>query len=117
MSERQGFTLVEVLIALVILLVGILAVLMMHTTSVQQNDVAKEITRKIEQAQEDLEEIIISNQDDYPDVTVDHSAEGVDSDLQLHTITLVVERHGKTVERQIPYLKSDVGMSKRIEIE
>lgn len=115
MSDRQGFTLVEVLIALVILLVGILAVLAMHTTSVKQNDVSREVTSEIEQAQEDLEEIIISNQDDHPDVAVDHSAKEVDNDLQLHTITLLVERHGRTVVRQIPYLKSEVGMSDEIE--
>ena len=57
-QKDEGFTLIEVLIAISILAVGLLAVATMQITSIKVNSTAGQITDRITLAQDKLEELM-----------------------------------------------------------
>ncbi len=57
-QKDEGFTLIEVLIAISILAVGLLAVATMQITSIKVNSAAGQITDRITLAQDKLEELM-----------------------------------------------------------
>lgn len=121
-TNNNGFTLVEALVALTILLVGVLAVAAMQITAVKHNKISKEIMEEIRPqsddssadkgAQQILEEWILQDAGDYS--SSDYKVDGLTQDLQISEIDVFVKKHGITVEKSIPYLKSEIGMSDTI---
>lgn len=133
MQDETGITLVEVLISLLILLVGILAVLTMHTTSVQNNKVAREMTEAMHHANKELEIIIAKDfldldtniypkqiQSNISNIKYEIDIEADDKDLNdidyLFAFELIVSWRSFGKEREIvfPFKKSSVGMSPTI---
>jgi type IV pilus assembly protein PilV len=57
-QKDQGFTLIEVLIALTIFAVGLLAVAAMQTSAIKVNSTADQITTRITWAQDKIEELM-----------------------------------------------------------
>lgn len=109
---NEGFTLVEVLVAMVILLVGVLAISAMQLTAVNNNKVSEEVVQETKIAQEDLENRILQDAGDFP--SADYSVSGLSGDLQKSEIDVSLKKHGISVEKTIPYLKSSVGMKDEI---
>ena len=64
LSREKGFTLVEVLIAVSIFAVGLLAVAMMLDTAIQYNSSARSITEATEIAHSQMEQLMNSPYDD-----------------------------------------------------
>ena len=58
LQKDQGYTLIEVLIALSVFAFGLLAVAAMQTTSIKVNSTAGQITERITWAQDKLEELM-----------------------------------------------------------
>ncbi|MDH5525315.1 MAG: prepilin-type N-terminal cleavage/methylation domain-containing protein [Desulfobulbaceae bacterium] len=58
MNKQRGFTLIEVLIAITVFSVGILAVIMMQGTSVDSNAKALQITEAVTVSGREVEEIL-----------------------------------------------------------
>ena len=65
-NDEKGFTLVEVMIALVIFSIGILGVAAMQINFIQGNATARGVTEAANQASGKLEELVVV---DYPDST------------------------------------------------
>ena len=59
LKKEEGFTLIEVLIALTIFAVGLLAVAAMQTTSIRVNSSAGKMTTRITFAQDQMEKFLI----------------------------------------------------------
>ncbi len=55
LSNDEGYTLIEILIALAILSVGLLAIATMQISSIRVNDTARRMTRRATMAQDKLE--------------------------------------------------------------
>ena len=55
MRNDEGYTLIEILIAIAILAVGLLAVATMQISSIRVNDTARKMTRRATMAQDRLE--------------------------------------------------------------
>ncbi len=71
MKKEKGFTLLEVLIAIMIFIFGILVVGNMQITSIQGNSFAKSITEASVNAQNQIENLINSKYSDFNDITGD----------------------------------------------
>ncbi len=68
LTKREGFTLVEVMVALVVLMIGILAVVMMNIMYVKSNTFNQQMSTAIVLAQDKLEEFKMlarSDRDDF----------------------------------------------------
>jgi len=63
-NNESGFTLIEVVIALAIFSVGILAVFSMHFTSIGGNALARGVTENVTAASGKVEELMATNYDD-----------------------------------------------------
>jgi len=63
-KNEGGFTLIEVVIALAIFSVGILAVFSMHFTSIGGNALARGVTENVTAASGKVEELMAANYDD-----------------------------------------------------
>jgi len=76
MNNSDGFTLIEVMIALVVLAVGILAVVGLFTTSIKGNDMGRKVTEVTSLGQSRLDELMTA-------VTYDNlpSEEGTETGL------------------------------------
>jgi len=83
MGVNQGFTLIEVLIAMVILSVGILAIASMQIQALTGNSVANSSTIRVVSAQHKLEELISLPFDD-PKLEIAGNSPGTDSDGNTH---------------------------------
>nr|WP_281415123.1 prepilin-type N-terminal cleavage/methylation domain-containing protein [Geobacter hydrogenophilus] len=64
MENQKGFTLVELLVAILLMTVGIFAVIAMQTTSMQANSIAMRLSVATSLAQEALEDILSLPPDD-----------------------------------------------------
>lgn len=112
MADQQGVTLVEVLISLTILLIGILAVITMHITSMKNNKVAREMTTETHKASSDLERYIYENIND--STSKDYNGQDIDNTLQLYEFFVEVDHSGMSIREKIPYVKSEMGMTRKI---
>lgn len=65
MSAKKGFTLIEVLIALAILAIGLLAIVSMLSTSAKGNAEARKLTRAIRLAETRMEGFLSNGSCDY----------------------------------------------------
>jgi len=70
---QGGYTLVEVLMAMAIFLIGILAVLMMQIKAIDTNASARSITENYTWAMDKAEELLAQNYDDAQLATGEHS--------------------------------------------
>ena len=68
-----GFTLIEVLVAMAIFLIGILAVLMMHIKAINTNAGARSVTENYTWAMDKVEELLVLNYSDAQLAAGDHS--------------------------------------------
>jgi len=114
-TDVQGFTLIEVLIAMVILAVGILALIAMHVASIQGNATAKEMTEASALATDKLEELLAGPYKDIKDQT---TPEVVDGKYQM-TWEITADQFGtvdtKTVFMKVKWFEGD-GKEKNIEL-
>ena len=81
-TNKQGFTLIEVLIALTILSIGVLAVAAMQIGAIKGNTSASGLTEASTLAQDKLEELLGVNYDDpvISDVNGDGTGQDTDND-------------------------------------
>ena len=63
-KTQSGFTLIEVVIALAIFTVGILAVFSLHISSIRGNTVARGVTENVTAATSKVEELMAADYDD-----------------------------------------------------
>jgi prepilin-type N-terminal cleavage/methylation domain-containing protein len=61
LGSESGFTLLEVILAISILTVGLLAVASMQITAIQGNDFSKSVTESSDQLQDAIEELLTIN--------------------------------------------------------
>ena len=92
-SNEQGFTLVEVIIAMVIFSFGTLAIVNMQISSMQGNSTARRITAQSVVAQNKLEQLFVLAYDN-PWLEPAGNPPGADSDGNTHQETTP---HGYTV--------------------
>lgn len=139
MQKEKGITLVEVLISLLILIIGIFAVLTMHTTSVRNNKVARELTEAMHIANRTMECIIATdiNETSILNDCLDNNLQqnlnpsspqyGIEADPSfdnaagddLFTFKLIITWNSFGEERELilPYKKSSVGMRQSLNID
>lgn len=79
--EQEGFTLIEVMVALVIFAVGILAVNTMQIKSIQTNTSAGGMTQAMTLAQDKVEELMVLNIGHV--AFIDTDADGTNQDIQI----------------------------------
>jgi type IV pilus modification protein PilV len=120
LKKNEGFTLIEVLMAVSILSIGLLAVASLQISAIKVNSSASDITKRSTWAQDKLEELIalpysdsklaIGSPPDSPEKTSDgHTVEwsvvaGPVSDTKQITVT--VTNRGKTIQMQ--FMKADL---------
>ena len=63
MKDTGGFTLIEILIAMTILMVGLLAIAAMQITALRVNSTALSITERATLAQDKMEELVLLSYD------------------------------------------------------
>ena len=74
-SNQKGFSLIEILIAITVFAIGILAVGGMQITAIKGNSFANDLTKATTLAQDRMEKLIgLSYDDDSLDDTADHNA-------------------------------------------
>lgn len=84
LKNNRGFTLTEIMIALAVFTVGILAVNTMQTASIKGNSKARQITEVSNLASDRIEKIIALDYDDPP--LSDTNKDGTDQDANLDGI-------------------------------
>lgn len=87
-QKDQGFTLIEVLIALTIFAVGLLAVAAMQTSAITVNSTAGQMTTRMTWAQDKLEELIALPYSDPLLEDLGDPPSGTDSAGNLHQETI-----------------------------
>jgi type IV pilus assembly protein PilV len=87
-QKDQGFTLIEVLIALTIFAVGLLAVAAMQTSAITVNSTAGQITTRMTWAQDKLEELMALPYSDPLLEDLGDPPSGTDSAGNLHQETI-----------------------------
>jgi len=87
-QKDQGFTLIEVLIALTIFAVGLLAVAAMQTSAIKVNSTAGQITTRMTWAQDKLEELMALSYSDPLLEDLGDPPSGTDSVGNLHQETI-----------------------------
>ena len=87
-QKDQGFTLIEVLIALTIFAVGLLAVAAMQTSAITVNSTAGQITTRMTWAQDKLEELMALPYTDPLLEDLGNPPSGTDSAGNLHQETI-----------------------------
>lgn len=86
--KDQGFTLIEVLIAITIFAVGLLAVAAMQTSAITVNSTAGQITTRMTWAQDKLEELMALPYSDNLLEDLGDPPSGTDSQGELHQETM-----------------------------
>lgn len=71
LAEKNGFTLIETMIALLLLVVGIMSLYTMQISSIQGNANANRITLGTSWGQDQIEEILLAELEDIPAVFTD----------------------------------------------
>jgi type IV pilus assembly protein PilV len=87
-QKDQGFTLIEVLIALTIFAIGLLAVAAMQTSAITVNSTAGQITTRMTWAQDKLEELMALPYTDPLLEDLGNPPSGTDSAGNLHQETI-----------------------------
>lgn len=87
-QKDQGFTLIEVLIAITIFAVGLLAVAAMQTSAITVNSTAGQITTRMTWAQDKLEELMALPYTDPLLEDLGNPPSGTDSAGNLHQETI-----------------------------
>lgn len=85
-SNEQGFTIIEVMIAMVIFTFGILAVVNMQISSMQGNSAATRITSQSVAAQNKIEQLFVMSYDN-PWLESAGNPPGIDTDGNTHRET------------------------------
>jgi type IV pilus assembly protein PilV len=83
-QKDQGFTLIEVLIAITIFAIGLLAVAAMQTSAIKVNSTADQITTRISWAQDKIEELMALPYSDPLLEDLGNPPSGTDSAGNLH---------------------------------
>lgn len=120
-NNEKGFTLIEALVAMVILVIGILSLYTMQTTSVKGNANAFGLTSAATWATERIERLFIEKYDDIKDDAV-----GETSPDGRYTVTLEVEdlltpvpgsaeAYVKGVK--VKAVRKDFGVEKQVEMQ
>jgi type IV pilus modification protein PilV len=118
LKKNEGFTLIEVLMAVSILSIGLLAVASLQISAIKVNSSASDITKRSTWAQDKLEELValpyshskLAITPHSPETTSDgHTVEwsvvaGPVSDTKQITVT--VTNRGKTIQMQ--FMKADL---------
>ena len=118
LKKKEGFTLIEVLLAVSILSIGLLAIASMQISAIKVNSSASYLTKRSTWAQDKLEELValpysnanLGEGDHGPETTSDgHTVEwnvvaGPVSDTKQVTVT--VTKSGKTI--QMRFIKADL---------
>jgi len=86
-QKDQGFTLIEVLIAITIFAVGLLAVAAMQTSAITVNSTAGQITTRMTWAQDKLEELMVLPYSDHLLEDLGDPPSGTDSEGESHQET------------------------------
>ena len=86
-QKDQGFTLIEVLIAITIFAVGLLAVAAMQTSAITVNSTAGQMTTRMTWAQDKLEELMALPYSDHLLEDLGDPPSGTDSEGELHQET------------------------------
>ena len=86
-QKDQGFTLIEVLIAITIFAVGLLAVATMQVSAIRVNSTAGQITTRMTWAQDKLEKLIALPYSDHLLEDIGDPPSGVDSEGESHQET------------------------------
>ena len=87
-AQAQGFTLIEVLIAITIFAIGLLAVAAMQTSAITVNSTADQITTRMTWAQDKLEELMALPYSDPLLEDLGDPPSGTDSAGNLHQETI-----------------------------
>lgn len=88
LQKDQGFTLIEVLIAITIFAVGLLAVAAMQTSAITVNSTADQITTRMTWAQDKIEELMALPYTDPLLEDLGNPPSGTDSAGNLHQETI-----------------------------
>ena len=86
-QKDQGFTLIEVLIAITIFAVGLLAVAAMQASAIRVNSTAGQITTRMTWAQDKLEELMALPYSDHLIEDLGDPPSGTDSEGESHQET------------------------------
>ncbi len=119
-KKEKGFTLLEVLVAMAILLIGLLAVAALQSTAARSNEKAKQMSQALALAETKVEEIINMDYDDCNNSTLteDGPEEGfrvtyplveVDSpvaDTKLIDVEIIWSSYGKNNSLVLSYIKA-----------
>jgi type IV pilus modification protein PilV len=89
MRDEQGFSLIEVIVALVVLTIGVLAVNAMQTVSIRGNKTASDITKATNWSADQVERIFRMDYDDLADTNENGNA-GLDNTGALPAVDAVV---------------------------
>ena len=124
-NREAGFTLLEVIVAVSILTVGLLAVASMQTAAIQGNDTAYSVTESVTWAQDRLEFLLALPYDDTrlspgmaqsdplstdtPNYTVTYDVEdGPIANTKRITVTATRQDRGVTRRRRLSSIKSEM---------
>ena len=72
--KQQGFTLIEIMIAIILVLIGIIGLSMLTTTTTQDNDFSKSMTSATTMARDKIEEL---KGTDYANLTAGSDTNGI----------------------------------------
>ncbi|MGD9244039.1 MAG: prepilin-type N-terminal cleavage/methylation domain-containing protein [Desulfobacterales bacterium] len=86
-KKDEGFTLIEVLIAVSIFAIGLLAVAVMQTSAIKVNSSAAKITTSMTWAQDKMEELMALSYSDHQLEDLGDPPSGTDSQGELHQET------------------------------
>ena len=122
MHGEKGITLIEVIVSMVILLVGILAVIGMHTRSIQSNKVARDISKANQILHREIEKIAQSeygdsvNASSYNGYTLsfNNSTDSLIDNSTLYNVSISWKTYGDNKTIRNDYLKSKIGTDKYI---
>lgn len=120
-NNEKGFTLIEALVAMVILVIGILSLYTMQTTSVRGNATAFGLTSAATWATERIERLFTEKYDDIKDDAVgETSPDGRytvtwDVENMLTPVPGSPEAYVKSVK--VTAVRKDFGVEKRVEMQ
>lgn len=110
-SNKQGFTLVEVVVAISILVVGILAIIQLFPIGMTANRISRQTTQANNLAQEKMEEIISFHYDDLTTGIIENRAK-VDTDPQNQFYAYERQVEANLVDKNLAISQTDIGLKK-----